>query len=118
MLLVVVIHQLTKVGQFWRCKLVMNVSSNLLQKFQECYLKVYCRIFVDTKLLQRIFSGDKMFSLGIISCLMRLFFKDLMLPKVGIENENSKLESLVPTLLNIVAVTDRAVGTLWIKPQV
>ena len=80
-LLVVVIHQLTKVGQFWRCKLVMNVSSNLLQKFQECYLKVYCRIFVDTKLLQRIFSGDKMFSLGIISCLMRLFFKDLMLPK-------------------------------------
>jgi len=44
--------------------------------------------------------------------------KDLMLPKVGIEIENSKLESLVPTLLNIVAVTDRAVGTLWIKPQV
>ena len=44
--------------------------------------------------------------------------KDLMLPKVGIENENSKLESLVPTLLNIVSVTDRAVGTLWIKPQV
>lgn len=36
---------------------------------------------MDTKLLQRIFSGDKMFSLGIISCLMRLFFKDLMLPK-------------------------------------